>query len=1014
MTQMPAKSTSQNTQSENYHLSSDAEPIPPHSSAEQDGFLAESSKIETENMNPTERPPSIRRWLSQGIRTKATVLAIAIGTAPVLIIGGIATYLASQFITAQTLEAKQRVAVEISLQMQTFIQGRFDDIEVIASAPVVTDPDVQEVADPETVVEFLDGFVERDPTYSIIAAGTPDGAFGFLGEERIPLRNSAASYPSEFDEPNAKPFLDEQIPYYLAVRQTLKPAVSPLRKSTTTGKSSFYIAAPAFDAAGRLAYVFFSRTEAEAISNLINARVSQILQAADPREQTLEFRVMDHGTTYYERSANGAEEEVLSTRITVKDDIVQIDGQPLQPGGDFFTKTNRIFIADEPEAVDREIQSIFPKYEQLKADGQATTVIDISQDDGREYVLSYAPMPAIEGLPVDWGVLVYEPTAVAFAPQRTLIFTLLLGTGGAAVLVGAVAAWLADRATKPLLEATDAIERIGQGELDTYVDIPGEDELARLGTNINRTAQQIKQLLEEKALVTEQARLSIITGVTGSELRNAQDLKNAFNDALQVARENLQADRVVIYQFNPDWSGSVTAESVKPGFPRALDRDINDACIPEEILIAYGQGRVVTISDTYQARLHPKHMELLESLNIRANLTVPILQGDQLFGLLVVHHCIRTHEWQESEIAFLKYLSAQLGLAIDRVYFLGQLQTTAEEQRQLKESLQRRALELLKEVDPISKGDLTIRAKVTADEIGTIADSYNATVDSLRKIVLQVQEAASQVTSTTSQNEASVRSLSVEALRQAEDIAKALDVVRELVDAVKAVATNAEQAEAVVRQASQTVAAGDVAMNRTVEGIQTIRATVAETAKKVKRLGESSQRISTVVDLISAFAAQTNMLALNASIEASRAGEQGRGFSVVANEVRSLARQSAEATEEIKKLVASIQAETNEVVTAMETGTEQVVVGTQLVDETRQSLNNIAAASAQINQLVLAIAQATIVQSQASETVTKTMKDVAAIADKTSNEAQQVSDSFEQLRQVAQTLQEEVNQFKVG
>jgi len=330
-----------------------------------------------------------------------------------------------------------------------------------------------------------------------------------------------------------------------------------------------------------------------------------------------------------------------------------------------------------------------------------------------------------------------------------------------------------------------------------------------------------------------------------------------------------------------------------------------------------------------------------------------------------------------------------------------------------RQALQASALRLLQEVDPISRGNLTIRAKVTEDEIGTIADSYNATVENLCKIVRQVQEAANQVVATTTSNEATVQTLSGEASQQSIEIFSALEQVEQMAEAVRAVAANAAEAEVAVQEATQTVAEGDAAMNRTVDGIQSIRATVAETAKKVKHLGESSQRISTVIDLINAFAAQTNMLALNASIEASRAGEYGKGFAVVAEEVRALARQSAEATEEIRKLVVSIQAETNEVVRAMEAGTEQVVLGTKLVDETRQSLNRITLTSTQISQLVEAISQAAITQSQASETVTRTIKNVATIANKTSTEAKQVSSTFGQLRQVAETLQAEVSQFKV-
>jgi twitching motility protein PilJ len=337
----------------------------------------------------------------------------------------------------------------------------------------------------------------------------------------------------------------------------------------------------------------------------------------------------------------------------------------------------------------------------------------------------------------------------------------------------------------------------------------------------------------------------------------------------------------------------------------------------------------------------------------------------------------------------------------------------AQEQQQAKEFLQKRALDLLLEVDPVNRGDLTIRATVTSDEIGTIADSYNAIIRSLRQIVEQVKSASQSVAETASNNESAVTSLSTDANAQMQAITEALQQIQDMVQLIQGVAKRAQQAESEVQVAAQAIQSGDEAMNRTVHGISTIRETVAETAKKVKRLGDASQKISKAVNLIGDFAAQTNLLALNAAIEAARAGEEGRGFAVVAEEVRSLAQQSAAATAEIEQLVEEIQSQTNEVVTAMEAGTEQVVVGTKLVEESRQKLSQITTVSQHINHLVKEISEATATQTETSQSVSQAMKQVSAIASGTSKQSEDLADSFANLLQVAQNLQVSIAQFKV-
>jgi len=612
----------------------------------------------------------------------------------------------------------------------------------------------------------------------------------------------------------------------------------------------------------------------------------------------------------------------------------------------------------------------------------------------------------------DWVAVASVDLADIQATGRNLAAIMVLLAVPLAIAAVLLVLWLANQLSRPLKGLSGVAEQVSLGDLNALAMPQGTSETQTLAETFNNLVARVKAFLSEQTVNTEKAR--ILADVASSSARTIPGLFESFEDSLNKARELVELDRLVVYQMTHPDQAAVLYECAAPTWFRDLEKRVTHLQIPEPVLEAVREGRVFTAEDWTTSGLPADYIKLMKRLEVESTLVAPIVAGDRLLGLLVADHCASRHTWQGAELDFLLQLASQLGLVIDRVTLLNTTEQQAEEQRQLKESLQRRALELLQEVDPISQGDLTVRAKVTADEIGTIADSYNAIVSSLRRIVSQVQTAAIQVADTTQVNEASVQELSAEAARQATDITAALDQLEAMNEAIRNIALSAEQAESAVQQAAHTVEEGDIAMNQTVDGIQAIRETVAETAKKVKHLGESSQKISTVVELISAFAAQTNMLALNASIEASRAGEEGRGFAVVAEEVRGLARKSAEATEEIRKLVANIQVETNEVVAAMESGTEKVVRGTQLVDNTRQSLNQITAASAQISQLVEAIAQSTVLQAQSAETVTHTMQGVAEIANKTSMGANRVSLSFEELRQVAQTLQEGVSQFKVN
>ncbi len=235
-----------------------------------------------------------------------------------------------------------------------------------------------------------------------------------------------------------------------------------------------------------------------------------------------------------------------------------------------------------------------------------------------------------------------------------------------------------------------------------------------------------------------------------------------------------------------------------------------------------------------------------------------------------------------------------------------------------------------------------------------------------------------------------------------------------MTNSVKAVTANAEQAEAKMEHANQILQTSDAAMNRTVEGIVVIQKTVEATARKVKNLGETSKKISRVLSLINDWANQTNVLTLNASVEATRAGQDAQGFATVASEVRSLAEQSASATQEIEQIVEEIQSGTSEVVKAMVVGCKRVMIGTQLVKGARQTLTDVLDVSKQISELVEEITVSANTQADTSGKLSETMQEVAAIANQTSEQSMTVAESFAKLLAVAGDLETSVAQFKVN
>lgn len=510
----------------------------------------------------------------------------------------------------------------------------------------------------------------------------------------------------------------------------------------------------------------------------------------------------------------------------------------------------QIFLTNTDEGAENPILVNLANTESWLADREPKAKVK-DEGDG-EQLTAYAPIIQDPNSPqLNWSVVSLLDASTAFAASRQLLTTVLVGTGVTVLLVAAIATLVATRATLPILQITDSVKRLGQGDFRTRIDTQGEDEIAQLGSNINLMASQIQTLL----------------------LKQEESVQQQISAQAQMER--------------------------------------------------------------------------------------------------------------------------------------------AEEERQRNEVLQRELVQLLNEMEEASNGNLTVRTELTAGEIGIIGDVFNAIIENLRSIVVQVKQATGQVNSSIDESEGAIRQLADEAMAQMDEITNTLNSVEQMSNSIQDVADNARQAAQVAQVASTAAQDSGVAMDRTVESILDLRSTVAETGKKVKQLGESSQQISQVVSLINEIAMKTNLLAVNASIEAAHAGEEGQGFAVVASEVGQLAEQSAAATKEIEQIVKNIQMGTRDVVEAMERGTTQVVEGTQLVQETKQGLGQIVEVSQKIDQLLQSISKATVSQAETSQTVTQLMQQITQASKRTSDSSRQVAGTLQNTVEVARELESAVDQFKV-
>jgi twitching motility protein PilJ len=326
---------------------------------------------------------------------------------------------------------------------------------------------------------------------------------------------------------------------------------------------------------------------------------------------------------------------------------------------------------------------------------------------------------------------------------------------------------------------------------------------------------------------------------------------------------------------------------------------------------------------------------------------------------------------------------------------------------------QRAILRLLDEMANLADGDLTVHATVTEEITGAIADSVNFTIDALRTLVTTINSTASQVSQSTEKTQQTANELAQASNQQAREIASASAAVTDMAESMLTVSNDADNSAKVAQQSMDIAQKGAAVVRSTIGSMENIRETIQETSKRIKRLGESSQEIGDIVGLITEIADQTNILALNAAIQASTAGDAGRGFAVVADEVQRLAERAGNATKQIEGLVNTIQADTNEAVKSMEISTAGVVNGASKAEEAGVALREIEAVSTELSNLIKGISDSTKKQSKVALSVSETMNVIQEITLQTSEGTEETSASLTALNELSGELGRSVSGFKL-
>jgi twitching motility protein PilJ len=588
-------------------------------------------------------------------------------------------------------------------------------------------------------------------------------------------------------------------------------------------------------------------------------------------------------------------------------------------------------------------------------------------------------------------------------------------------------------AFKKLAEGRASFEKTLTGLTEGDGDLPAtrgaaRDSLEKLDAQWKQFDPLVGQILSlQKNLVSMSENVKYINNLSVDLQEVSEQLASQLADANVSVREVSRANHLVMLSQRLPKNANLllSADLIDPEVVLQLEKDTTSFRDTVQALMEGAASRsedsMLTLED-----LGVNMGDMVEAVgSVLAN-TQSLLQSKQAANKLFVGSDTLLQETDRlaqdyQSIGGIGYqLAALFGLlGVGSLVLLGLININETKLRARKSEEensrnQEAILRLMDELGELAEGNLTINASVTEDITGAVADSINYTVEELRSLVRGINNATVQMDQAASQAGQVSESLQKAARRQTEEIEETSAAVVSLAASVQQVSGNAAESARVAEQSLAAAEKGQQAVANAISSMNGLREQIQETSKRIKRLGESSQEIGEIVELISDITEQTNVLALNAAIQAASAGEAGRGFSVVAEEVQRLAERSADATKQIAAIVKTIQSDTHDTVAAMEVSTQGVVEGAKLSDAAGQTLAEIGSVSKTLAELIADISSATQSQAASTAKVAETMQDIKAISAQTSTGTQQTADSIVGMKQLAQDLKSSVAGFKLA